>query len=220
MYLKFIFKIVNKQLKKIQKFGLKNNFDFQKMARFEFANLGWIPITQYFFHSGRQYSVALFGNFTIHYSSSFWNLMLFSSPFGYSLEFCIKSLNLHTNCIKCLKVQKVIFFFPHEKVFWFLNIFSALGICMIRDSNTAMLGQYFKKKRPLVELILTCSSGFGISFVSFIVSRFMKWVIAKKTDKKAIFPMIDIIFFLFKDLGLEIWLTVIGYSIIWTIFCW
>ena len=51
---------------------------------------------------------------------------------------------------------------------------SALGICMIRDSNTAMLGQYFKKKRALVELALSCSSGFGLAAVSFIVSRFLR----------------------------------------------
>ena len=54
---------------------------------------------------------------------------------------------------------------------------SALGICMIRDSNTAMLGQYFKKKRALVELALSCSSGFGLAAVSFIVSRFLRYLI-------------------------------------------
>lgn len=49
-----------------------------------------------------------------------------------------------------------------------------LGICMIRDSNTAMLGQYFKKKRPFVEMILACSSGLGHSLICHFVSKAIK----------------------------------------------
>ena len=54
---------------------------------------------------------------------------------------------------------------------------------MIRDSNTAMLGQYFKKKRALVELALSCSSGFGLAAVSFIVSRFLRYLIYRHTNR-------------------------------------
>jgi len=49
-----------------------------------------------------------------------------------------------------------------------------LGICMIRDSNTAMLGQYFKKKRPFVEMILACSSGLGHSLICHLLSKAIK----------------------------------------------
>ena len=54
--------------------------------------------------------------------------------------------------------------------------FAGLGICMIRDSNTAMLGQYFKKKRPFVEMILACSSGLGHSLICHLLSKAIKWV--------------------------------------------
>ena len=52
--------------------------------------------------------------------------------------------------------------------------FAGLGICMIRDSNTAMLGQYFKKKRPFVEMILACSSGLGHSLICHLLSKAIK----------------------------------------------
>merc|ERR1719412_3338104 len=42
---------------------------------------------------------------------------------------------------------------------------------MVRDSNTAILGQYFKKKRPFVEMLLACSSGFGLSLISQSMSK-------------------------------------------------
>jgi hypothetical protein len=56
----------------------------------------------------------------------------------------------------------------------FMYFFAGLGICMIRDSNTAMLGQYFKKKRPFVEMILACSSGLGHSLICHLLSKAIK----------------------------------------------
>ena len=50
-----------------------------------------------------------------------------------------------------------------------LMSFIAIGIGMLRDSATVMVGQYFKKKRCFVELMLVGSSGLGISLSSPIV---------------------------------------------------
>ena len=47
--------------------------------------------------------------------------------------------------------------------------FIAIGIGMLRDSATVMVGQYFKKKRCFVELMLVGSSGLGISLSSPIL---------------------------------------------------
>ena len=52
--------------------------------------------------------------------------------------------------------------------------FAGLGICLVRDSNSSMLGQYFKKKRALVEMILGCSSGLGLPLISQFVWRAIK----------------------------------------------
>ncbi len=53
-------------------------------------------------------------------------------------------------------------------------LFLALGVCMIRDSGTVMLGQYFKRRRELVELFLTSSSGFGIPIVTYLILRCLR----------------------------------------------
>ena len=50
-----------------------------------------------------------------------------------------------------------------------LMSFIAIGIGMLRDSATVMVGQYFKKKRCLVEMLLLGSSGLGVSLSSPIL---------------------------------------------------
>ena len=50
-----------------------------------------------------------------------------------------------------------------------LMSFIAIGIGMLRDSATVMVGQYFKKKRCFVELMVVGSSGIGISLSSPVV---------------------------------------------------
>ncbi len=47
----------------------------------------------------------------------------------------------------------------------FLNL-KGIGIGMTRDPATLMLGQYFKRKRDLVEMILVASSGAGLAVMS------------------------------------------------------
>ena len=51
---------------------------------------------------------------------------------------------------------------------------SAIGVGMIRDSATVMIGQYFKKKRNLVEMMLIGSSGIGITLSSPFISGFLR----------------------------------------------
>lgn len=50
-----------------------------------------------------------------------------------------------------------------------LFFFSALGVGMVRDSGSLMVGQYFRKKRGFVEMLLTASTGIGIATMSDMV---------------------------------------------------
>ena len=44
--------------------------------------------------------------------------------------------------------------------------FSGVGVAMTRDPATLMVGQYFKRKRELIEIILVSGSGLGIAAMS------------------------------------------------------
>ncbi len=44
-----------------------------------------------------------------------------------------------------------------------------IGVGMIRDPATLMLGQYFKRKRDLVEVVLVASSGVGLAVMSVLI---------------------------------------------------
>ena len=70
-------------------------------------------------------------------------------------------------------------------VTWFnLTLVSAgVGITMTRDTSTLMVGQYFKKRREIVEIFLVSGSGLGISGMSFFISS----VIRYKTNPILIF---------------------------------
>ena len=46
---------------------------------------------------------------------------------------------------------------------------------MLRDSATVMVGQYFKKKRCLVEMLLLGSSGLGVSLSSPILLPIIRY---------------------------------------------
>ena len=56
-------------------------------------------------------------------------------------------------------------------MFLFNPFFPAVGVGMVRDSGTLMLGQYFRKRRDLVEMCLVASSGVGIAGMSAIVQE-------------------------------------------------
>ena len=45
---------------------------------------------------------------------------------------------------------------------------------MARDTATLMVGQYFKRKRELVEIFLVSGSGLGISVMSCILSLLVR----------------------------------------------
>ena len=60
------------------------------------------------------------------------------------------------------------YFFPFEGV----------GVGMARDTSTLMVGQYFKKRRELVEIFLVSSSGVGVATMSSfvrLVTREIGW---------------------------------------------
>ena len=47
--------------------------------------------------------------------------------------------------------------------------FTGIGVAMTRDPATLMVGQYFKRKRELIEIILVSGSGLGIATMSVFV---------------------------------------------------
>ena len=44
-----------------------------------------------------------------------------------------------------------------------------MGVGMTRDPATLMLGQYFKRKRELVEVVLVSGSGIGLAVMSVFI---------------------------------------------------
>lgn len=44
-----------------------------------------------------------------------------------------------------------------------------VGVAMTRDPATLMVGQYFKRKRELVEIFLVSGSGLGITTMSLFI---------------------------------------------------
>ena len=44
-----------------------------------------------------------------------------------------------------------------------------VGVAMTRDPATLMVGQYFKRKRELVEIFLVSGSGLGIATMSVFI---------------------------------------------------
>ena len=49
----------------------------------------------------------------------------------------------------------------------FFNL--GIGVAMTRDPATLMIGQYFKRKREFVEIILVSGSGLGIATMSVFI---------------------------------------------------
>ena len=44
--------------------------------------------------------------------------------------------------------------------------FSGLGVAMTKDPATLMVGQYFKRKRDIMEIALTSATGIGLAAIS------------------------------------------------------
>ncbi len=51
----------------------------------------------------------------------------------------------------------------------FINFVPGIGVAMTRDPATLMVGQYFKRRRELIEIILVSGSGLGIAAMSVFI---------------------------------------------------
>ena len=47
--------------------------------------------------------------------------------------------------------------------------FAGIGVGLTRDPATLMLGQYFKRKRAAVEVVLVAGSGVGLALMSIFI---------------------------------------------------
>ena len=56
-----------------------------------------------------------------------------------------------------------------HQLFLSYGLMVAIGAGMSRDPTTLMLGQYFKRKREVVEMLLVAASGLGLSVMSVFI---------------------------------------------------
>ena len=52
-----------------------------------------------------------------------------------------------------------------------------IGVGMVRDTATLMLGQYFKRRREQVEILLVSASGFGLAAMSFTLREIVREIL-------------------------------------------
>ena len=64
----------------------------------------------------------------------------------------------------------------YQMEWWPFYSILGLGVGMSRDPAALMVGQYFKRKRELVEIILVSGSGFGITIMSIFIKESIGWV--------------------------------------------
>jgi len=62
--------------------------------------------------------------------------------------------------------------------------YPALGVTMLHDSSTVMIGHYFKKRRELVEVIFCSAAGIGIATVSLATSILLRYFYGPKDLEK------------------------------------
>ena len=60
----------------------------------------------------------------------------------------------------------------HQIIFSY-GIVVGVGVSFVRDTSTLMVGQYFKRRRELVEIFLVSGSGLGIS----VMSSILRWLL-------------------------------------------
>jgi MFS family permease len=56
-----------------------------------------------------------------------------------------------------------------HQIFFSYGIVIGVGVCMIVDTSTLMVGQYFKRRREFVEIFLVSARGIGISIMYFFI---------------------------------------------------
>ena len=52
--------------------------------------------------------------------------------------------------------------------------FLGIGVALTRDAATLMVGQYFKRRRELVEIFLVASYGLGISLMGQLIQNSLR----------------------------------------------
>ena len=52
--------------------------------------------------------------------------------------------------------------------------YSGVGVSLSRDSATLMVGQYFKRRREMVEMVLVSSHGAGIVLISQLLHNSLR----------------------------------------------
>lgn len=52
-------------------------------------------------------------------------------------------------------------------------------MALLKESSSLMLGQYFKKKRDLVETFFTAATGLGLALLSAVIKYLMRLVLLK-----------------------------------------
>ncbi|XP_076365105.1 monocarboxylate transporter 10-like [Tachypleus tridentatus] len=63
-----------------------------------------------------------------------------------------------------------------HQLFVSYGLFVGCGVCMIRDAATLIIGQYFKRKRELVEIAIFCGAGFGMTIIPVFLSECIRAV--------------------------------------------
>jgi len=61
-----------------------------------------------------------------------------------------------------------------HQLFLSYGVMIGVGVGMIRDPATLMVGQYFKRRRDLVEVFLVASAGVGMALMSAFIQLSMR----------------------------------------------
>ena len=64
-----------------------------------------------------------------------------------------------------------------------LGLIQGIGVSFTRDSASLMLGQYFKRRREIVEIFLVSSPGIGIILISKLVHNLLRSVSRMRHDE-------------------------------------
>lgn len=55
-----------------------------------------------------------------------------------------------------------------------------IGVCMVRETSSLMLGHYFKKRREFVEMVSQAGAGIGITLISVFYKEAVGYVALKR----------------------------------------
>ena len=56
-----------------------------------------------------------------------------------------------------------------HQVFISYGLVIGVGVAMVLDTSVLMVGQYFKRRREMVEVVVVAASGMGVTLMSFFV---------------------------------------------------